>query len=171
LFELLVRLNPAPAPMMRSGGKPELTAADIAAACYGTDKLGLDILLAKIAGREIRLHERILKLVNKLSDSECWKARNRPERLQGLASLVILEYICEPRCPLCHGTKYYQAALCEPCKGIGYIRLNDKARAVAIGVVPSVWLRTWKGRYARIVQEIDQLESNAVSTICRHLKG
>ncbi len=172
MFELLVRTNPAPVPTMRVGGTPELTASDIAGACAGADDFGLDILLVKVAGNQnIKLFDRLYSLVINMALREKWKVRGKQMRFYDLTSLVMLEYMQEPRCPLCHGTKYYKAKPCEPCKATGYIRLNDTLRARAIGVNRSVWSRIWKQRYGAVVQAVNMHESRAIYSIKQKLQG
>lgn len=171
MFELMVRLNPKPAPLVRLGGRSELTTQDIAAACSGADPVGLKILISRITGdSEISIHTTVLSLVKALSKENKWKCRDRDNRLESLANLVVLEYILEPRCPLCHGTKYYQNKPCDVCKATGFIRWNDQERASAIGVNPSVWLRTWKERYALVMQRLNEHETDAYRSIRDRLR-
>lgn len=171
MFELLVRTNPAPVPMIRTGGAPELTASDIAAACSSADPFGLDILLVKTAGVSATgLFEQVHGLVKRLATEQSWKLRKKQRRLHDFASLVMFEYMQEPRCPLCHGTKYYKAKPCTPCKGSGYIRMNDALRAEAIGINRSVWKRVWKKRYNEVISLVNYYESKAVYSIKQKLR-
>ncbi len=171
MFELLVRLNPKSAPMMRMDGVSELTSADIAAACAGANKFGVDIILAKIAGKSTKdLDARLYGMVVDLIAKEKWKMRGKSKRIEALLDLIIAEHINETRCASCHGTRYILAKRCTECNATGYIRFNDSLRAQLLGVDKSTFCKVWKERYFRILEVLSANEYDSYYHIRRLLK-
>jgi len=172
MTEVLTRLAPKSAQMIRMPGESDLTVADIAAACAGANQTGLNILLAKVVGDRSAhkpLFYAIYRQITEIAIKEKWKFRRGEERIRSLVNLALYEYVGEPRCPACKGTRYTQQTKCRTCGGSGYMRLDDKQRAIALGIHPSVWLRVWKDRYARVFQVLSYHESDAVVSLYRRL--
>lgn len=172
MLEILIQLAAKTSKLIRSPGKPEYTPADIAAAMAGSNETGLDILLSKVVGdrtAQHRLFYTIYQQVVGIAVKENWKFRKGEERIRSLVNLAIFEYVCEPRCPACRGTKYVKNEPCRTCNHTGYLKLNDKQRAEALGIHPSVWLRTWKARYARVFQVLNCHESDAIRNLYKRL--
>ncbi len=172
MTEILTRLAPKSAQMIRIPGEATLTVSDIAAACAGANETGLNILLAKVVGdRSVQkpLFYAIYRQVAEIAIKEKWKYRRGSEKIRSLVNLALYEYVGEPRCPSCRGTRYIQHNKCQTCKGSGYLRFDDKQRAAAIGVHASVWLRVWRDRYARIFQVLGYHESDAVHSLYKRL--
>ncbi len=172
MTEILARLNPRSVAMIRIPGTSRLSVSDIAAACAGANQTGLNILLSKVVNDRTahdKLFYEIYGQVTDIAVKEKWKFRRGCERIRSLVNLALYEYVGEPRCPSCKWTRYTDQTKCCTCGGSGYMKLNDKQRASALGINPSVWLRTWKERYARVFQVLNCHESDAVSSLYERL--
>ncbi len=173
-MEILTRLSMKSAQLIRTGGLAQLSVSDIAAACAGANRTGLGILLAKVVGdrsAQAPLFYEIYQQVIAHAVKKNWQSEKGKERFRSLVNLAIFEHVGEPRCPACKGTRYTEHSKCHTCDGSGYLRFNDKQRAAAIGVHPSVWLRRWKERYAYVCQTLNYHESDAIYSIYKRLHG
>jgi len=157
------------------GGVPTITAEDINAACAGADKIGLDLLLAKVCGdrsAQTRAFYSLYQEVIKLSIDNKWKIREKgEEKIRGLTQLILFELTTALRCPNCNGTKYNKKLkLCKACNGTGLYKIKETQRAKALNIAPSTWQRVWCFRYAEVMALVTTYEVNALRSIGEKLK-
>jgi len=168
MSEILTRLNAKVQSFSDSGGKSELTTSDIAAACSGSDKLGLSVLLLKVCDDRSAQEPFFYRLYNRITDlatKQKWKTDKRgDDRIRSVMQLALFEKIAEKKCPTCNGTRYDPfdpTKKCEQCKGSGEWLLEDRDRAHAIGVSKQAWSKTWTNRYQDICAVIEGTEYTA----------
>jgi hypothetical protein len=129
----------------RSGGDPEITPQDVAAAlakanpaaalyarcCFLGDRNGLRALEREVT--HYLLYQK---------ECEEWKVR----MLKGIVRLALVEM-----------------------SGI-YPRMTDEERYEILGVHRVSWSRCWKGRYGIVKNLISNWEANVISKLRKHLK-
>lgn len=174
-MEKLTRLNPKTTSLNPSGGKSELTTADIAAACANANAIGMDILLTKICGQRrpmVPLFYEIYRMVIDEAIKGGWKSPKGSDRLRSLTQLAIYETVNEMACPTCKGRKFSKQAptkACGRCNGTGIYRIEGDIRADALGVSRAAWYKTWASRYEiirKLVKDFaDEHEYQALKSI------
>ena len=178
-MELLVRLVPGsiPAEGRVSGGIPELTTSDIAAALTGANKAGLNLLLGQICGvgEYKAIYELFLPEAIKVAIRFKWRSdkltRTRTERL---LDIVLSESLLSRRCPSCRGTKYSiinKAKPCESCNGTGLFNNFDYLKAQYLGISDRAWRKTWREREKDLKVLLDRRAHQAKRKIINNLYG
>lgn len=151
-------------------GRPEITAADIAAAVAAVDDaIAQMIVLAKWAGYSID----DAKLVYGIAERHNPPGIGREKILRMVAMAVEDEGVLFPSiCRTCNGRGEVKAGkiiVCHVCNGSGRRELSARKKARVIGVSPPTW-KKYEPAYQDIRSFISRLESAALSTIRDRLR-
>lgn len=174
----LRKLEPAiVSPYHISGGKPEITAADIAAALTGAKPIALWIARAKyLADPVAEGHIRgwMLAAAITVAHRDGWKQVSFPRKVK-LASIAANDVI-PTRCPTCKSRKLVpsrEANLtgepCPQCAGSGIILLGPQDKADILGVKLKTWRNTWQARLFAIIHHYRENEWDALTRVNLHL--
>ena len=177
-MQLLTRLNAGTINLEGvSGGIPELTTSDIAAALAGTNKAGLKLLIGQICGMSEykALYELFLPEVHRLGLRLKWRLDEHTQARAGkLLHIVLSESLLSRKCPSCHGTKYSSinpAEHCPTCKGTGLTQNFDYLKAQILEISDRAWRKTWKEREKDIQALLDRRAYQAKRRIIINLYG
>lgn len=170
----LARLAAQSLPMEPTvGAGPELTQADVAAACAGLTPEAWDLLAAKWVqgGMPRRMYASLLLEVEALAHNQGWQVPPRRPYLARMVALAILEVVDPQTCNQCRGTGFLGIRECRPCHATGRRRMWAAQRARAVGVHKSQWHRSWAGRYERIYRRVASIEVEGLSHVARGLRS
>ena len=177
-MQLLTRLNAGTVNFEGvSGGIPELTTSDIAAALNGANEAGLKLLIAQVCGTgEYKaLYALFIPEVHRLGVRLKWRTDAITRARTGkLLDIVLSESILSRKCPSCHGTKYSfinPAEFCPTCKGTGLTQNFDYLKARILGISDRAWRKTWKEREKDIQALLDRRAYQAKRKIIINLYG
>ena len=177
-MQLLTRLNAGTInPEGVSGGIPELTTSDIAAALTGTNEAGLKLLLSQICGTSEykALYDLYLPEVQRLAVRLKWRLdKPTQDRAYKLLHIVLSESILSRKCPSCHGTKYSfinPAEFCPTCKGTGLTQNFDYLKAKILGISDRGYRKTWREREKDVQALLDRRVYQAKRKIIINLYG
>jgi len=137
--ELISKLSPQSCQPMRLSGIPGVNAADLSHACASINGIGYHLVLIKYSDDQSG-YEKLRDLLIDRIKEEAQKGKWKRRRLPCLVHLSISEYT---------GTRIF----------------NDRSRAKAIGVHPSVWSRIWKDKYKRLFEIMNAYEESALHSI------
>ena len=178
-MEMLVRLVPGSIPLEGrvSGGRPELTVSDIAAALTGANKAGLSLLIGQICGiSEYKaIYGLFLPEVMRVANRLNWRSDKPTQaRIAKLLDLVLSESILSYKCPNCHGTKYSYinpSKPCESCNGTGLFNNFDYLKAKHLEISDRAWRKTWREREKDLKALLDRRAYQAKRKIINNLYG
>lgn len=176
----LAKLAPAAGMRQGSGGIPEYTAADIAAALAGCDDpLATMLVLYKWAlmGDIAQKLERAAYLMAvDIAVKEKWQIPKGKELVRHMTRLAILESSNPPKCNTCNGLgKEYtnegglKQIACRACGGGGARRMTGELRSLIVGLDPSRWSKTWGRRYETILDALQRREEYAIRHMSRRM--
>lgn len=174
----LSRMTAKSASLERStGGTPEVTASDVAAACAGLRTNEWLLVCAKWVepdGVMDRLFYELYLDVIEMATREQWRVPRGREHLRRMAALAILEVLQPATCRRCAGTGYMlpehlRHQKCPKCRGSGHIHMSGRQRARIVGMDHKGWQRHWAGRYERIYRRVAGMETSALAHIGKRL--
>lgn len=97
------------------------------------------------------------------------------ELTDSLSSLLMYEYIDEPKCEKCQGVgeRTYQKRWqqCPTCKGTGARELSSHRKAAKTGIPQKTWHRTWEARYQEMAKPIIEAEQECLAKLRHQLKS
>lgn len=172
LLKLNVRLA---AREVISGGIPEYTPADIAAALAGLDRMPYLLGLAAINHQQEVVPELERLLWQELAGvaaTNRWLISVGIPRTRYLAQMALYEAINPPRCRACKGKGHVYppnsaVVECVACEGTGNGVISVYVRAKWMKVRKETWNNVWRDRYERhAVWRIREYEAQ----IIRHLR-
>lgn len=159
----LAKLAPAAGMRQGSGGIPEYTAADIAAAlAFCPDRVATLLVLYVWAGQSDLaqpLERAVYLMAVDRAARESWTIPKGREYVRKMARLAILETVGQPKCSRCNGyskefTREDGEIDCRVCGGEGSRSLRDDMRAEIVGMHKSRWSRVWGPRYEQIMGDV-----------------
>lgn len=179
MTEILVKLNPGSINLEGrvSGGRPELTTADISAALAGANKAGLDLLIGQICGvSEYKvIYGLFLPEAIKVATRLKWRTDSGTQvRTRRLLDIVLSESLLSRRCPSCHGTKYSiinPSQYCESCNGTGLFNNFDYLKAQYLEISDRAWRKTWREREKDLIALLERRAYQAKRKIINNLYG
>lgn len=136
---MISKLSPQSHQLLRLGGRPGISAADVSHACMRLDGIGYYLILTKYSSDLSGYEDLNLLLINRIAD-EAKKEGWKKSRIPCLVHLSVSEYT-------------------------GAQKLKDKDRARILGVHPSVWLRVWKDKYKRLFEIMESYENEALRSV------
>lgn len=136
---MISKLSPQSNQLLRLGGRPGISAADVSHACMHLDGIGYYLILSKYSSDLSGYEDLNLLLIDRIAD-EAKKEGWKKSRIPCLVHLSISEYT-------------------------GAQKLKDKDRARILGVHPSVWLRVWKDKYKRLFEIMESYENEALRSV------
>ena len=183
-MEMLVRLVPGSIPLEGrvSGGRPELTTSDIAAALTGANKAGLSLLIGQICGvsHYKAVYDLFLPEAIKVATRLKWHSDKLTRaRIAKLLDLVLSESLLSYKCPSCRGTKFSvmnhsmanNAKPCESCNGTGLFNNFDYLKAKHLEISDRAWRKTWREREKELKALLDRRAYQAKRKIINNLYG
>lgn len=182
--ELLGRLAPKARSTVGSptGGIPELTQADIAAALRGASDLATWYALAKYAddwGSRRRLFYALSVEVVDLAIALNYttpKAYRGRDMLRRIAQAAIDESIRPSLCAECRGSGAWVSRRgvirpCGPCQGTGKAVVSETARAQTLEIGRSSYMRLYAAIYEKTYRRLSCLEIEALERLHAGLDG
>ncbi len=130
---------------------------------YAQDRSSYPQLLADLTMKAVDLH-----IARK------WKTREQDRGKDIIRSMVRLGLfeLSDPKCQKCGGTGCgKRAGTCRTCKGDKKLRINDRERAMALGVKYHAFRDTHSRRYAAVIRMIKALGKDAIEKIRENLYG
>ena len=153
-----------------SGGIPETTQADVAAALTAVKcRFQLAAILLRWAGQGSEEHvtDLLLSRAAKLKVDNGW--RRGKVKLRRLCEIAVDEWLRPSQCRACGAEGNVAAVKCASCDGTGIRRKSGRAYAVAVGIDESSWRQSWASRYAEIVAVLEQAESEGLRALGKAL--
>ena len=150
------------------GGRPDLTQQDVAGMMSKLAHKESELLLSKYAGypRHRVLAYWSAHVFIHAKEQSLGIDRNK---LAKLAQVTLSEFIDEPRCKACNGTKGLIIDSvwenCPKCEGVGYRRLSDRAIARAVGLHGTKLKPSWQDLVGWCRSELQVWEGEALRKI------
>jgi len=142
-----------------TGGRPELTPADVCMALSGCGRYATAWAYVQYCGDLSPLPELArgawLRAVDTAHRELWWQQIPRgSERIRKLSETALIETIADPICPHCHGTRRLSGRFCHHCDQTGKVALTDSRVADLIGIDRSNYRKCWKPKYQSVRQDI-----------------
>lgn len=153
----------------RSGGDA-LGRSELAGLLAGLDEHELYFALAKYAcdeDSERRLIGHMQGYVEVMARQDAWKIISGQDVVGRMAALAVFEIVQMRRCPRCHGSGILVNRTCSACRSSGYARLSGRDISGAIGVDQSRFSRLWSGRYERVINYLQCIDSSVKKVLSR----
>jgi len=144
MSEAIGLLSPQSCKPIRLGGLVNLTPADLSHACTNASKIGFLIINIKY-GSDTRGSPSLVNALYRKVEKEILTEKWKKNRILSLLRLSVMEYC---------GDKV----------------INNKQRALFVGVHPSTFLRVWQKRYMRLIEVLETAEQSTLHLIKKRLQ-
>lgn len=159
-------------PGMPSGGIPELSRTDIAAACSRLQSLDFHLIMAKYCDdvhSALQAMGELQEVMGRWSDT---LADMCPIKRSAMAAAMVDEFVSARRCGSCKGTgeklEGSTVVACKVCDGTGQKRISIKSRARGCEI-PESTFRSYRlnETFQEIMHHLNDREISALERISR----
>lgn len=172
-------IDPPQQPPARSTRNIRYTAIgeELLAAMRGCSRLGVALVLIQHAQDRSSYPAALDELVKEATNLYLRNRWVEPDDdkgkdiLRSMCRLALLE-AAEPKCPQCKGRGHgMRGGACRSCGSTGDMRIFDRDRAYAIGVMPDAYRKTHRRRYQWIQSIVTAYEHSTIDEMYENLYG
>ncbi len=159
--DILARLNPKTTCYGEGGGGAVITNEDLSYALAPATHLQQAIGFLKYAAhKEYRVQVMEWLLAVAINRSEKWHKATFDQKI-AISVIVIDDLVPDNRCEKCNGRQVVPGLcgipqICDLCGGRGWIIRSQEAKAQLLGVDPSNYRKTWRGREEQLKAAFDE---------------